>query len=155
MLRSYWQVSGAPSQDFNSAKTGHSDRNGGHASPIIYNEYEDLKNDYGVTVAQQILRFRIAHINGLVEVAKQEDLLSESQARIVEDYDVFLHPAPFEKAKSQLDMYLKEVPEDMKEYFSVIQERGDIDVSIQDLRFNCLKAHCVFRDGNSRRPRQG
>ncbi|KAF8901023.1 FAD dependent oxidoreductase [Gymnopilus junonius] len=127
------------------ACSGATGRNGGHASPIIYNEYEDLKKDYGVTVAQQILRFRIAHINGLIEVARQENLLSESQARLVEDYDAFLHPELFEKAKSQLDGYLKEVPDDMKEYFSVIQERSDID----KLQLSSSTVGLIVKPGNA------
>ncbi|PPQ66146.1 hypothetical protein CVT26_010869 [Gymnopilus dilepis] len=109
------------------ACSGATGRNGGHASPIIYNEYEDLKNEFGVSIAQQILRYRIAHINALIEVAREENVLSESQARLVEDYDAFLHPELFEQAKAQLDVYLKEVPEDMKEYFSIIDKRSDID----------------------------
>lgn len=103
-------------------------RNGGHASPNVYNEYSDLKKAHGVLRAQEILRFRLAHISRLIAVAEEENLLSASQARIVEDFDAFMHPEMFLKAKRELQAFLMDVPKDLREGFDVIDERETIEV---------------------------
>ena len=103
-------------------------RNGGHVSPIVYNEYSDLKRVHGMSVAEDILRFRLAHISSLIAVAKEEDLLSESQARMVEDFDAFMHPEMFGKAKRDLQAFLMGVPKDLHKGFSVIESRERIEV---------------------------
>ncbi|KAF9562908.1 FAD dependent oxidoreductase [Agrocybe pediades] len=109
------------------ACSGATGRNGGHASPIIYNEYAVLKKEYGAATAIQILRFRIAHITGLITAARDANILDESQARIVDDFDAFLHPQLFEKYKRLLDVFLKEAPEDVAETFDVVEERNAIE----------------------------
>ena len=105
-------------------------RNGGHASPIIYNEYFDLKKAHGRLRAQEILRFRLAHISSLIAVAEEENLLSASQARVVEDFDAFMHPEMFGKAKRDLQAFLMDAPKDLREGFHVIDERETIEVRI-------------------------
>lgn len=105
-------------------------RNGGHASPLIYNEYFALKKTHGSAVAIQILQFRLAHITSLIALAKEEGLLDDSQARIVDNYDAFLHPDFFAKAKEELEAFTKEVPKDIADQFGVTEEENDIEVSL-------------------------
>ena len=105
-------------------------RNGGHASPNVYNEYSDLKKAHGALRAQEILRFRLAHISSLIAAAEEENLLSASQARIVEDFDAFMHPEMFLKAKRELQAFLMDVPKDLREGFDVIDDRETIEVRI-------------------------
>ncbi|KDR78379.1 hypothetical protein GALMADRAFT_155321 [Galerina marginata CBS 339.88] len=109
------------------ACSGATGRNGGHASPLIYNEYFELKKTHGAATALQILRFRLAHITTLIDVAKEENLLSESQARLVEDFDAYLRPELFSKAKKDLDNFVKEVPKEISDSFAVIEERNAIE----------------------------
>ena len=97
-------------------------------SPNVYNEYLDLKKAHGALRAQEILRFRLAHISSLIAVAEEEDLLDASQARVVEDFDAFLNPEMFGKAKGQLEAFLLDVPKDLREGFDVIAERETIEV---------------------------
>lgn len=103
-------------------------RNGGHISPNIYNDYSQLKETHGVLTALQIIRFRLAHIPALISVAEKENLLAESQARVVEEFDAFIHETLFDKAKRELDTFVKEVREE-GERFKVLEKREDIDVS--------------------------
>ncbi|PPQ69812.1 hypothetical protein CVT25_009749 [Psilocybe cyanescens] len=109
------------------ACSGATGRNGGHASPIIYNEYFGLKKAHGAAVALQILQFRLAHISTLLNVAKEEDLLEESQARKVENYDAFLQPEFFAKARDELNAFIKEVPKEVSEEFGVTDGREAIE----------------------------
>ena len=114
-------------------------RNGGHIAPNIYNEYYELKEAYGKSVAQDILRFRLAHISTLLEVAKEEQLHEESQARLVEHIDAFLQPEKFASSQRELEDYLREVPKDLREGFESSSERTTIDVSVGKAQyFMCL-----------------
>src|SRR6266567_1482525 len=111
-------------------------RNGGHISPLVYNEYSDLKQVHGSLGAQEILRFRLAHISSLIAVAKEENLLSASQARVVEGFDAFMHPEMFGKAKRDLQAFLRDVARDLQKGFGVIDERETLKVG--DLPRNFL-----------------
>jgi hypothetical protein len=97
----------------------------------VYTEYFQLKKTYGAAMAREILRFRLSHISVLLTLAEDEGLLAESQARLVDDFDAFLHPEMFAKAKKELHSYLKEVPKDLAEGFDVIQGREAIDVGVR------------------------
>lgn len=108
-------------------------RNGGHIVPNVYTEYFELKKKYGAATAQEILRFRLEHIPTIIGVAKDENLLQDAQARLVDDYDAFLHHDMFEKAMTELESYLAEVPKDLAEGFDIIHERKTIDVSVRTL----------------------
>lgn len=107
------------SHPFSSAKDGDEEghilnyflnRNGGHITPNIYNEYSELKKEYGQDAAEQILRFRLAHIRGLIALAEQEGLLGESQARLVEAFDVFMHPDMYKESLNGLEEFVKQMP---------------------------------------------
>lgn len=98
-------------------------------SPKVYNEYSELKASYGAEAAIKILQFRLAHIPALLKVAEEEGLAEESQARIVDDFDVFVQDAMFTDAKSQLDIFTKEVQEEGKA-FRVLEDRDGIAVGI-------------------------
>lgn len=89
----------------------HHRRNGGYISPNLYNDYSGLKKKHGAPLARQILGFRLAHISTLITVAEQEGLLAESQARVVEEFDVFADQSVFQNAKSKLQAFTNEVQE--------------------------------------------
>lgn len=102
-------------------------------SANVYNDYLQLKETHGASTALKIIRFRLAHIPALISAAKEENLLAESQARVVEEFDVFVHETLFEKAKRKLDVFLEEVEEDTQG-FKVLADREEIAVS----------EHCYF-----------
>ncbi|KAF9480280.1 FAD dependent oxidoreductase [Pholiota conissans] len=130
------------------ACSGATGRNGGHVVPNVYTEYFQLKKAYGAPMAREILRFRLSHISTLIDLAEEEGLLAESQARLVDDFDAFLHPEMFEQARKELDAYLKEVPKDLAEGFGVVEGREAID----KLQL-CKSIHgCILKPGASIHP---
>ncbi|KAF5314486.1 hypothetical protein D9619_011769 [Psilocybe cf. subviscida] len=92
------------------ACSGATARNGGHITPNIYNEYSELKKEYGKDTAEQILRFRLAHIRSLITLAEQEGLLRESQARLVEAFDVFMHQDMYKESLNGFREFVKQMP---------------------------------------------
>ncbi|KAH9481387.1 hypothetical protein JR316_0005912 [Psilocybe cubensis] len=107
--------------------SGATGRNGGHASPIIYNEYFGLKKHHGAAVALQIIQFRLAHITTLLDVAKEAGLLNESQARTVDNYDAFIQSSFFANAKGELERFMKEVPPEIAAQFGSTDDRETIE----------------------------
>ncbi|KAJ6548212.1 nucleotide-binding domain-containing protein [Mycena vulgaris] len=91
--------------------SGATGRNGGHISPNSYQDYSQLERTYGAGAAQAIIRFRLAHLPALLKVAEEEDLLRESQARTVSQFDVYLQDTLFGRAKEALAVYLNALPE--------------------------------------------
>ncbi|KAF9054154.1 FAD dependent oxidoreductase [Panaeolus papilionaceus] len=90
--------------------SGATGRNGGHISPNIYNEYDQLKRAHGMELALQIMRFRLAHIGTLLGIAKAEGVLDDSQARIVEEYDAFMDEKLFSRYKEAVETFATEAP---------------------------------------------
>ncbi|KAJ7474113.1 nucleotide-binding domain-containing protein [Mycena latifolia] len=91
--------------------SGATGRNGGHISPNSYQDYSELERTYGANAAQAIIRFRLAHLPALLSVAEEEGLLLESQARTVEQLDVYLQATLFQRAKDALAGFLRALPE--------------------------------------------
>ncbi|KAF5314263.1 hypothetical protein D9619_011808 [Psilocybe cf. subviscida] len=130
------------------ACSGATGRNGGHIAPNIYNEYSELKEAYGKSTAQDILRFRLAHISILLEVAKEEHLQEESQARLVEHIDAFLQPEKFARSQRELEEYLRDVSKDLREGFESSSERTTID----RLQLASSIMGCIFKPGAAIHP---
>ena len=63
-------------------------------------------------MAKKIIRFRLSHLEQLLAVAKEEDLLDDSQCRQVEAFDVFHDAGLFRKALSWLREYQTDLPEE-------------------------------------------
>ncbi len=99
-------------------------RNGGHITPPLYHDYSSLKKEFGATVAQRIIRFRLAHLQEFLRVAEEEDLLIDSQARKVQTFDVFFDRETFLQAKAKLEEYSREMPNEGKEYSSLDPAEG-------------------------------
>ncbi|KAF7292855.1 FAD-dependent protein [Mycena indigotica] len=98
------------------ACSGATARNGGHITPNLFHDYQDLKTAYGGDVAKQIIHFRLGHLQELLKVATAEDILVDSQCRKVETYDLFLDEDKYETAKVNLDAYLKDFPEQVSNW---------------------------------------
>lgn len=87
-----------------------SSRNGGHINPPLFHDYEDLKQSLGKAAAQQIMRFRIAHLEVLIEVAEAD--ASDSDCREVHSVDVFFDERVFAEAKRKLSIFEADMPEE-------------------------------------------
>ncbi|KAG6882502.1 hypothetical protein C0992_011480, partial [Termitomyces sp. T32_za158] len=98
------------------ACSGATGRNGGHITPVLYDQYPELRDTFGRETAAQIIRFRLAHVPALLEVAREEGLLEESQCRRVDAFDVFMNQEQFAESKRKLEVYRMELPEEGGEY---------------------------------------
>jgi hypothetical protein len=85
-------------------------RNGGHIAPILYAEYRELKEEHGIGVAKEIIRFRLAQLPEILKVAAEENLMEESQCREVQAFDVFHDEGLYGEAKAMLAEYEKDMP---------------------------------------------
>jgi hypothetical protein len=103
-------------------------RNGGHISPNLYQDYSRLVAAYGTAAARDIIRFRLAHLPTLLEVAAEEDLLQEAQARKVQQIDVYLEDQLYRHAKRDLEEYVHGLPERRTDYI-VHETRSDLEVA--------------------------
>jgi hypothetical protein len=104
-------------------------RNGGHICPNIHTEYSLLKASHGSEAALEILRFRLAHIKVLLDIAEKEGLLPASQARSVLGCDVYFHPDLLKQAKSELEEFIREAPGDLQELIKLSEDRETIRAS--------------------------
>ncbi|KAJ7259835.1 nucleotide-binding domain-containing protein [Mycena rebaudengoi] len=106
--------------------SGATGRNGGHISPNLYQDYSRLVAAYGTAAARDIIRFRLAHLPTLLEVAAEEDLLQEAQARKVQQIDVYLEDQLYRHAQRDLEEYVHGLPERRTDYI-VHETRSDLE----------------------------
>ncbi|KAI5892836.1 DAO-domain-containing protein [Schizophyllum commune H4-8] len=71
--------------DARDACDGATGRNGGHITPPTYLEWSQLKARVGLETACQVVRFRLQHIEDLLEVAREEDALRKASSSTEED----------------------------------------------------------------------
>lgn len=98
---------------------------------MLYEQYPELREAFGAEMAARIIRFRLAHIPALLEAAREEGLLEESQCRRVDAFDVFMNKEQFAESKRRLEMYSREMPEESGEY-RVREGEEAIEVSVED-----------------------
>jgi hypothetical protein len=82
----------------------------------LYQDYAVLNREHGKEMAQKIIRFRLSHLEQLLQVAEEEGLSSDSQCRRVEAFDVFHDKNLFRQAKSWLEEYQEDLPEESRNY---------------------------------------
>ncbi|KAG6335672.1 hypothetical protein ID866_3406 [Astraeus odoratus] len=92
------------------ACSGATGRNGGHISPPLYQDWATLQKDHGDVIAQKIIKFRLAHLRQLRQVAEEEGILGASQWREVDLVDVYYSKKSFEEAKEKLRKYQQDLP---------------------------------------------
>ncbi|KAJ7461363.1 nucleotide-binding domain-containing protein [Mycena galericulata] len=127
--------------------SGATGRNGGHVSPNTYQDYAQLARTYGASAAREIMRFRLAHLPALLVVAKEEDLLRDSQARTVEQFDVFLQDAAFRRAQDALKVYTDALPERREKH-----RIQDDKLFLQDLQLSKYAIGCISQAGGALHP---
>ncbi|KAF8152841.1 FAD dependent oxidoreductase-domain-containing protein [Mycena galopus ATCC 62051] len=127
--------------------SGATGRNGGHISPNTYQDYSELAAKYGPSAAREIIRFRLAHIPALLEVAADEGLLHASQARIVEQFDAYLQDSLYQRAKGALDGYLTACPERRGKH-TVCGDKS----ALKELQLSLRVAGCISQTGGALHP---
>ncbi|KAJ7160588.1 nucleotide-binding domain-containing protein [Mycena crocata] len=127
--------------------SGATGRNGGHISPNTYQDYAALAATHGASAAEAIIRFRKAHLPALIAVAEEEGLLRESQARSVEQFDVFLKDTLYARAKSALEEYLGALP-DQRGKFTVHED----EAAFEELQLSDYVVGCLSQQGGALHP---
>ncbi|KAJ7751918.1 nucleotide-binding domain-containing protein [Mycena maculata] len=127
--------------------SGATGRNGGHVSPNTYQDYSLLERKYGTSAAQAIIRFRLAHLPALLEVAEEEGLLEDSQARTVEQFDVYLQDPVFREAREALRVYVDALPEQREKHTTQEDE-----AAFKDLQLSEYVTGCISQPGGALHP---
>lgn len=104
-------------------------RNGGHITPVLYQEYCELKKQYGQQVAIQIIRFRLSHLTELLSIATEEGLLEDSQCRETDSYDVYQDINLYRYAKQLLQTYMEDLPVESSD-FRIIEDKESLAVRV-------------------------
>jgi hypothetical protein len=90
-------------------------RNGGHINPPLFDDYVQLKSEFGIESAKRIIRFRCAHLSALREAVEDIGALDHSQIRDVEKLDVFFDHDTFEGEIKALEAWRKDMPKEAAE----------------------------------------
>ncbi|KAG5650074.1 hypothetical protein H0H81_000880 [Sphagnurus paluster] len=96
--------------------SGATGRNGGHITPLLYPDYSELKAKHGPAIAQQVIRFRLAHLTHIREAAAEDGVLADSQCREVEAFDVFHDARLYAASKAKLAAYCADLPAESADY---------------------------------------
>lgn len=91
--------------------SGATGRNGGHIKESPYQEWARLARRLGPATAAEVVRFRMAHLRLLLDLAEREGLARPTETRAVETVDVFCEAAAWEDAQQQLRNWLDVFPD--------------------------------------------
>lgn len=111
--------------------SGATGRNGGHINEVGYSDYMHLAEMYGRDAAAKITKFRIGHLDELLKVAEEENLVEESQIRVVDSLSAFFDEAALDMARKGLVELRKDLGELVKEWTSV--DKGGDESELQRL----------------------
>ncbi|EED14248.1 FAD dependent oxidoreductase, putative [Talaromyces stipitatus ATCC 10500] len=109
--------------------SGATGRNGGHILETA-EEYVYYEETYGVKAAKKILRFRLSHLQIMLDVAKQLGIESECQARKVRFLSVYLDQETWAVAKAHLKCLKEAMPEETKEWAGYDRENMPIEFKL-------------------------
>ncbi|KZT24713.1 DAO-domain-containing protein [Neolentinus lepideus HHB14362 ss-1] len=104
------------------ACSGATARNGGHINPPLWHDYAELKEAYGEKEAKTIIKFRLAHLREMMDVAVSENIVDHCQIREVETVDVYFDGPRFEAAKDALEVWRKDMSADNDTYYAAEKE---------------------------------
>lgn len=99
-------------RDICSGATG---RNGGHILETA-DEYAELADAFGEEAARKNMRFRLAHLREMLDVAEDLDLTEEVQARRVRFLSAFFGKEPWNDALERLRRFKNGMPEESAEW---------------------------------------
>ncbi|KAH8698743.1 FAD dependent oxidoreductase-domain-containing protein [Talaromyces proteolyticus] len=99
-------------RDICSGATG---RNGGHILETA-DDYVHLANDFGEDAAKKIMKFRLAHLQTILDVADELMIREECQARKVQFLSVYFDEETWEMAKERLSRFKEAMPEESADW---------------------------------------
>jgi glycine/D-amino acid oxidase-like deaminating enzyme len=113
-----------------SAISGATGRNGGHIKAVPWADYHPLKQALGKERAMRITRFRMAHLDALVEeAAALGEAGKVGLVRRVESVSAVFDKDGWESAKTQLEAWLEDFPEERARW-SIHEDPEDFKVSV-------------------------
>ncbi|KAF8555922.1 DAO-domain-containing protein [Imleria badia] len=118
------------------ACSGATGRNGGHINPPLYHDYEDLKRSLGKAAARQIIRFRLAHLDILLEIAEAE--ANDADCREVQSVDVYFDDTTFVEAKRKLGIFKTDMPEEASPFRIWEGQDARERYNLSDLAVGCV-----------------
>ncbi|KAA8912400.1 FAD dependent oxidoreductase [Sphaerosporella brunnea] len=92
--------------------SGATGRNGGHLKETPYQEWGALVKKFGRAAADEVVRFRMAHLQQLLGIAESEGIKEIADARLVETTDVYCEPEAWTDAKQKLRAWLEAFPDE-------------------------------------------
>jgi glycine/D-amino acid oxidase-like deaminating enzyme len=93
--------------------SGATGRNGGHIKFAPYGAYPRWRERFGRTIARELVRFRLAHLDALTALADTlgPETVKHAEIRRVRTLDVFFERDVFEQARAGLRIFLEDFPE--------------------------------------------
>ncbi|KAI4525585.1 FAD dependent oxidoreductase [Schizophyllum commune Loenen D] len=142
--------------DARDACDGATGRNGGHITPPTYHVWAQFKARFGLDAARDIVRFRLQHIEDLLKVVEEEDnirngtpndrpganeedrvsdasrtsLLTNSQCRRTDSYDIFFDEGLYKTSCARLEEYLADnddLADDIKARYRVVEREECVE----------------------------
>lgn len=133
--------------DARAACYGATARNGGHINPPLYIDYVELKEALGTEMAKKIIRFRLKHLPTLLTIAGEEGLLTQSQCRKVDAFDVYSEKELFEAVKKDLAVYRADLPAESTK-FRVVESKEEL----QALQLSPRAVGCIVTTAGAVHP---
>ncbi|EIW86226.1 DAO-domain-containing protein [Coniophora puteana RWD-64-598 SS2] len=126
--------------------SGATGRNGGHINPPLYHDYAALKAHLGARTAQQIVRFRLSHLDAVRRAVDDEERVhannaGRAQFRDVEAVDVFFERATFERAKALVGVYSADMPVEGARYEVCERAEAVEKFGLSPLAVGCIATH--------------
>lgn len=113
--------------------SGGTGRNGGHIKETPYLEWSTLVERFGRVAADEVIRFRMAHLQQVLGVADREELRKSSDAREVESLDVYCESKSWLAAKDALRAWLEAFPDETDKWR--VWEGDEVRTVSCDLRY--------------------
>lgn len=92
--------------------SGATARNGGHVNPPLYQDFEELKEQFGEEIAKKMIKFRLLHLSEFKAIADAEDITKFCQFRETEHFEVHLGEQTWEDSKASLEVWKAAMPEE-------------------------------------------
>ena len=91
---------------------GQNVRNGGHINPPLFDDWKNNKELYGEEDAKRLVKFRLAHVQEMQAIAREEGIVAESQVRVTEHLEAYTDVEDFEEARDKFLAWQEAMPDE-------------------------------------------